>query len=132
MRGAQTQAGPRPSLRGDTVRDQSMRDANRMRGVGTCSAAPAASARLLASAKLCIEGPKITGVPAAHASIRFWPAEWKKRAADDRDIGRRVVERHLAHRVAEKKAIPGKRTFAAAAAPDRFSEQGRDGVEPLG
>ena len=38
-----------------------------------CTAAPASSASCVASAKLNMCGPTITGAPAASASIRFWP-----------------------------------------------------------
>src|SRR2546423_728935 len=44
----------------------------------TCTAAPACRARRVASAKLYMCGPTITGAPAASASIRFWPPSGAK------------------------------------------------------
>ena len=67
----------------------------------TWSAAPACSASSVASAKLYMCGPTITGAPRRERLDQVLAAERRERAADDRDVARGVIERHLAHRVAE-------------------------------
>ena len=74
MRGAERLARPRSSRRAALVAEQSERLPHRRAGVRRPAARrPPASASRVASAKLNMCGPTITGAPAASASIRFWP-----------------------------------------------------------
>ena len=129
-------AHPRPSLR--IGRNLPHRSDGR---AGVCRPAPPPRRHGIvgACAKLKVCGPTTTGTPTAHASIRFWPPSGKQAAADERDIARRVIHRHLAHRVAEHdRRVPGavgansSRPSSAAATPRAARlDQARDVVEAL-
>ena len=79
-------------------------------------------------------GPRTTGAPTAQASIRFCPPRRWNAAADQRRVAGRVVERHLAHRVAQIDALAFVRRLAQAAAREcqpAPGEQRRHLVEAL-
>jgi hypothetical protein len=94
-------------------------------------AAPAASASVLASAKLYMEGPNTTGVPVGTRFDQILSAERKERAADDRDVRGRVSRTSSRPSCRRGKSDPAAAGFSAAATLRGRSEKCRDCVEAL-
>ena len=103
VRGMERERGGAPSPRGAARSAKQRRDrrrpAHRHRRLRARRRPRARSA--VASAKLNMCGPTSVGSSGADRLDQVLPAERKQAAADERDVGGRVVARHLAHRVAE-------------------------------
>ena len=89
----------------------------------------------LASAKLNVCGPTSVGTPTRDRLDQVLAAERQQAAADERDVGRRVVGEHLAHRIAEhdarRRRAPARRRCGARTATPRARSRRGDRVEAL-